>query len=81
MTRTRRKGIWVKLLKRGNYWMPGNPEFDKKHPNISNKAFEEGFRKYYGYKCDCSYCLQVDKHKIIKKLAKKDINDFNKGID
>ena len=42
MSRTKRKGVWIRAMKRGTYWMPGNPEFDKRHPNISNKAFEEG---------------------------------------
>lgn len=81
MSRTKRKGVWIRAMKRGTYWMPGNPEFDKRHPNISNKAFEEGFNKYVGYKCDCEYCLQEDKKRIVKKLAEKEIQDFKNEIE
>lgn len=81
MSRTKRKGVWIRAMKRGTYWMPGNPEFDKRHPNISNKAFEEGFNKYVGYKCDCSWCLQVSKNKTIKKIVNQEIKEFKDGIE
>jgi hypothetical protein len=81
MSRTKRKGVWIRALKRGTYWMPGNPEFDKRHPNVSKKEFEENFHKYVGYKCDCSWCLQISKTKIIKKIVNQEIKEFKDGIE
>jgi hypothetical protein len=81
MSRTKRKGIWVRALKRGKYWMPGNPEFDKRHPNVSKKAFEEGYIKYVGYKCDCSWCLAIKQKKAILDIMDKEIKDFKDEVE
>lgn len=83
MSRTRRKGIWSHNLKHGRNWIPGNPDFDKRHEDIevTIKAFEEMNRRFMAYKCKCERCLKIAKNKFLKNYANKEIKDFDNASD
>ena len=76
MSRTKRKSIYITNLKRGINWFPGNPEFDKWHPNVSKKEFEENVRKYGIYMCNCSWCRLEKRENALRKRANDEIKEF-----